>query len=288
MLNLIVAPKEHIYNAEEYAKRVVRYLKAQQVEYSVYFSPSFEDLRASVKKLIALGEHDLVVVGDDVIVHNVLDQIKDLNKIKLGLIPTNKNDDLALSLGLSANPLQAIKDILKNNTQNIDLMVVNGSPVINNLIVGANVEIYHQYSQFKIKNVFTAQYAVKKYGNVYNGIDLHLDNKSKTKKENIFSLVVANGGRAKGKPVSPLANMQDGLFNLTYSLVLQKKANSKFLKKFKKGEHIYDEETKQFWLSSLKITNPEKKIKVLVDGIIQNEEELQISMLEGALKVYKA
>ena len=139
-----------------------------------------------------------------------------------------------------------------------------------------------------MKNIFTKQYAIRKYGDAYNGIDLHLDNKSKTKNESVFSLVVANGGRAKGKPVSPLANMKDGLFNLTYSLASQKQAKRKFLKKFNKGEHIYDEETKQFWLSNLKITNPEKKIKVLVDGIIQNEEELQITMLEGALKVFKA
>ena len=60
-----------------------------------------------------------------------------------------------------------------------------------------------------------------------------------------------------------------------------------FIKKFNKGEHIYDEETKQMWLTNLKITNPEKKIKALIDGKIYNLESLNVSMLEGGLKLYK-
>ena len=107
------------------------------------------------------------------------------------------------------------------------------------------------------------------------------------KKETVFELVVANGGNSKGKPVSPLSNMQDGLFNLTYSVVSNKAGKRKYIKMFNKGEHIYYEDTKQYWLSNLKITNPEKKIKALIDGKIYNLEQLNISMLENGLKIYK-
>ena len=114
-----------------------------------------------------------------------------------------------------------------------------------------------------------------------------MENKGKNKKETVFDLVVANGGLSKGKPVSPLSNVQDGLFNLNYSNTSNKEDKKKFAKMFKKGTHIYDDDTKQYWLSNLKITNPDKKIKALVDGKVCNFEQINISILEKGLKLYK-
>lgn len=287
MLNIIVAPKEHNFVAERLTKRIVKYLKTEQVEYSVYFSLNFDNLKENVKELLTFGENEFVVVGDDVVISTVISCIKDLNKIKIGIVPTSKKDDFASYLGISFNPIQAIKNILAKNVSNVDIMIVNDIPVLNNIIIGASVEVFHQFSQYKMKNFISEKVATAKYGNNFSGIELSLETKGKTKKENIFELVVANGGLSKGKPVSPLSNMQDGLFNLTYSILTHKANKKKFIKKFNNGSHIYDEETKQHWLNNLKITNADKKIKAIIDGKIYNLEQLNISIVEGALKIYK-
>ena len=65
MLNLIVAPKKVDAKAEHYAKRIVKYLKAEKVEYSVYFSLSLEDITANVNELTMFGETEFVVIGND-------------------------------------------------------------------------------------------------------------------------------------------------------------------------------------------------------------------------------
>ena len=49
MLNIIVTPVSHNKNGEKYAKKIVRYLKSEQIEYSVYFSVGFDDLKDNVK-----------------------------------------------------------------------------------------------------------------------------------------------------------------------------------------------------------------------------------------------
>lgn len=287
MLNIIVAPSSHNKNAEKYAKKIVKYLKTENVEYSVYFSLNFDNLKDNVKKLIDFGEHEFVVVGDDSVISTTVSCFKDLSKIKLGIIPTSKSDDFASYLKLNTNPIQAIKDILLKNIANVDLLIVNDKTVLNSVIVGASVEVFHMFNQYKLKNIFTEKFANMKYGNNFPGIELTLDNKSKSKKESVFELIVANGGLSKGKPVSPLSNLQDGLFNLNYSTVSNKPGRKKFIHMLKKGDHIYNEDTKQHWLTSLKITNPDKKIKALIDGKICNLEELNISIIEGGLKLYK-
>lgn len=287
MLNIIVAPKEHNPKAERHTKKIVKYLKSEQVEYAVYFSQSLDGIKDNVKELLSFGENEFVVLGDDVVLNTVLSCIKDLHKVKIGIVPTSKHDDFSRYLGISPKPIQAIKDILLKNVESVDVMIVNDMAVLNNVVVGASVEIFHQFSQFKVKNVISEKIATLKYGNNFSGVDLILENKTKTKKETIFELVVANGGFSKGKQVSPLSNMQDGLFNVNYSIVSNNSGKKRYIKMLKKGNHIYDEDTKQHWMSNLRITNPDKKIKALIDGKIHNVEELNISIIEKGLKIYK-
>jgi len=159
--------------------------------------------------------------------------------------------------------------------------------VLNTMTIGASVETFNAYNQYKIKNLISEKYATMKYGNNFGGIELTLDNKTKTKKENIFEMVIANGGYSKKKLVSPLSNMQDGLFNVNYSIVSTKKRKKQYIKMYMKGDHIHDEDTKQFWLRNLKITNPDKKIRAIVDGKLCNFDEIQVSVIEKGLKIYK-
>ena len=287
MLNIVVAPYEHNSVAQRHAKRIVKYLKSEQVEYSVYFSQNLDNLKGCVKELLSLGESEFVIIGDDVILNAVVSCVKDLNKVKIGIVPTGKKDDFASYLGISSNPIQAIKDILTKHIENVDILIVNDMPVLNNISIGASVDVFHQFSQYKIQNFFSKKVAEVKFGNNFSGIELSLESKGKIKKESVFELVVANGGFSNKKPVSPLSNVQDGLFNVNYSVVSNKNGKKRYAKLFKKGEHIYCDETKQFWMNKLKITNPEKKIKTLMDGKIYNLEELNISIIEKGLKIYK-
>jgi len=287
MLNILVAPNNNNRNSEKFTKKIVRYLKIEQKEYSVYFSQDFNQVKDEVKQLLSFGETDFIVVGDDAMISTVISSVKDLNKIKLGIVPTSKTDDFSRYLKINPNPICAIKDILLGNIENVDLMIVNDMPVLNTVTVGASVEIAHAFSQYKIKNFISEKIASLKHGGSYSGIELIFDGKSKSKKETVFELVVANGGFSKGKPVSPLSNLQDGLFNVNYTLVSTKPNKKRFIKMFNKGEHIYDENTKQHWLKTLKITNPDKKIKALIDGKIYNLEEMNISIIENGLKIYK-
>ena len=287
MLNLIVAPKVHNDNAETIAKSVVKYLKQEKVEYSVYFSESFASITENVENLISFGENEFVIIGDDAVISSVLNSVKDISKLKIGIIPTGKKDDFASYLGLETKPIEATKKILEKSIETVDFLLANNMKVINNIVIGASAEIFEAYDQFKLKNPISQIYAESKYGKTFAGIELTLDVKgSKNKTEKVFELVVANGGNCKGKHISPLSNVEDGLFNLIYTTTEQTEDKKKTLKLFNTGNHIYEENTKQQWINNLKITNPDKKIKALIDGAVYTFESLDISVIEKGLKIY--
>ena len=288
MINLIVAPKTHNKKAELFTKKVVKFLKTNNVEYSVYFSLNYTDIADNVKELLSFGETEFVIVGDDIIIHEFLNCIKDISKIKLGIIPTNKNDDFAKYFDLQTDPILAIKRILEKKICEIDLLLVNDMRVINNVSVGASVEIEEFHNQFKLRNLITKEYAKRKVASSFSGIELTFSSKnSKAKTINAYELVVSNSGNRNGKNISPLSNVKDGLLNLVYVESLEEKANMNNLKLFFKGEHIYKEQTKQSWLQDVKITSADKKIKALIDGKIHNLDKLEISIVENGLKLYK-
>ena len=287
MLNIIVSPKVHNAKGEKRIKKVVKYLKAQKQEFSVYFLRELSDMAEIVKEIMALGETDFIILGDDVVINEFVNVCKDLSKIKLGIIPTSRKDDFASYVGIPSDPIMALKEILKFNVCMVDLMLVNDVRVLNSAIIGASVEILENYQNFKIKNFISEKFAAIKYANSFNGEQLTISNKNgKTKTENVYEMVIANGGKSRGKSVSPLSNIQDGLINVSYCLTENKSENRKHLKAFNIGKHIYSEDTKQYWLTNLKVSNLNNQIKAMVDGRIIYANKLEISIVENGLKLY--
>ena len=286
MLNIIVSPKVQNPKGEKRIKKIVKFLKAQKQEFSVYFLRELSDMAESVKEIISLGETDFVILGDDIVVNEFLNVCKDLSKIKLGIIPTGKRDDFASYIGLPSDPISALKEILKFKVCSIDLMLVNDIRALNSVVIGASVEVLEKFENYKIKNFITEKFAFAKYLSNYSSEKLTISNKTKSKTENVYELIVANGGKSRGKNVSPLSNVQDGLLNLNYFLMDAKSNNKKLFKKFANGKHIYDEATKQYWLTNIKVSNANNQIKALIDGRIVYLNKLDISIVESGLKFY--
>jgi len=290
MLNLIVAPREQNSSAEICTKKVVKILKKEKAEYSVYFSTSMQDIATNVQELLNLGESDFILVGDDTLIHTFINTVKDLSKVKIGLVPTGRHNDFANYIEIAKKPAQAIKDILEKNLENVDYLLLNNSTkIINNITLGASVEMFEIFKTYKLQNSLTKKFLMLKYGNKFEGIELAFptNKSSKPKYENIFELSISNGGLLQGTHISPLSNVKDGLLNLNFAIVPEKEERKKYLKLFKKGNHVYNENTKQQWLSSVRIVNPDKRIKILADSCLMDVEELNVQVVENGLKIYK-
>ncbi|MFQ6752240.1 MAG: diacylglycerol/lipid kinase family protein [Clostridia bacterium] len=288
MLNILVAPIKSVARAQKVTRTIVKYLKEQNVEYSVYFSLDHDDMLKNVKELHDNGEFEFVIVGDDIMLNKFVNYFKDLSKIKFGIIPVGKKCDFANCLGVESKPIKSIQRILNKEIQLVDYLQINDRRVLNNLIIGASVETAIAYEQYRLKNFFSKKFAEINHGQKFNGVDLSLRIKNeKNIEETIFELIVANAGYSEGKNVSPLANMSDGLFNISYSTAEEAQDKKRFVKDMNEGKHIYDDRVVQLWTDNLKITNDDKKIKALVDGVYDSFDEINVAIVENGLKIYK-
>ncbi len=288
MLNLIVAPYSYCENAEKFTKRIVAFLKQAKEEYAVFFSSSIDEVASNTKQLVAEGENEFVVVGDDVILSTFINSIKDVSKIKFGIVPIKKCDDFATFLGLSFNPIQAIKDILEKNVDSVDYLIANDIKVLNNITIGASAEIFDVINQYKTKNAIAKKFIAKQNLNKFDGVEITYYSRNKAPQtDTFFEINIANGGLSRGKSVNPLSNVKDGLFNFNYATIMDKREQKKYLSMQRSGQQIYDDKTKQHWLNNLKLFSPNKKIKAIIDGKLVTLEDLSITIVENGLKIYK-
>ncbi len=290
MLNLIVAPLSECEKAEQYAKRVVSVLKQEKVEYAVYFSKALEDIFNSVQEILTLEENEFVIVGNDVVINTFLNAVKelsDISKVRFGIVPVKNNDDFARFLGIPFNPEKAIKDIIARKIDAVDYLLVNGRAVINNITIGASAEIFELFLKRKVKNGLTKRVTALRYGDAFSGIDLNITSRGEQPiQAKIFELSICNAGDRSGDKLSPLSNVRDGLFNLNFCTA-EGEQKGKYLKSMQDGNHIYNSQTQQFWWDNCKISTPEGKIKVIVDGKIELYDNMSISVVANGLKIYR-
>lgn len=287
MLNIVVAPKDKVANSEKYAKKIVKYLKEEKVEYSIYFSHSLDEMVTNVEELKTDGETDFVLIGDDEAISHFVNEFKDLALIKLGIIPAGKSNDLAHFLELETNPILAIKNILNDKTEAIDYLIVNDRIALNNVSVGAFESALEVYDNYRWKSNTTKRHALLKYGSQFDGIELTLNSKNNINETlNIFELNISNGAYQHGQAISPLSNIKDGLFNLNYIVMDNTIDKKKTLISYYKGDHIYNEQTVQMWINNLKITRDES-FNIAIDGKIYSVDELNVSIVEKGLNIYR-
>ncbi|MCQ2564453.1 MAG: hypothetical protein MJ152_01140 [Clostridia bacterium] len=287
MLNIISGPCTYDGHADAKTKKLVKYLKTEKQEYSVYFSKTFEDLNKIVSELTTNSETEFIVVGDDVVIHEFLNSVFDISKIKFGIVQSGAKNDFSTYLEIPTSPIMSLKNILQKRVVGVDYLAVNNKLVLNNLVVGAGAELFEIVSKYKVKNFATEMYASIKYYNKFEGINLTIDTKSgKPKTETIFDLSIANGGLLYGKHISPLANLQDGLCNLNYCTDIQKQEKRKYFNAYYAGDQIYDDKTKLLWLNSVKLSCPEGSIKAVVDGKVETFENIEVIVKEKGLKIY--
>ncbi|MBQ0052357.1 MAG: diacylglycerol kinase family lipid kinase [Treponema sp.] len=105
-------------------KKIVRLLKEKNVEYKAHIT-QYQGHASEIARELSSGSEtvNLIVIGGDGAVNEVVNGIADFSKIRLGLIPTGSGNDFSRGLKIPRkNPKKALEKILKSDgNQKIDL-----------------------------------------------------------------------------------------------------------------------------------------------------------------------
>ncbi|MBR2341033.1 MAG: YegS/Rv2252/BmrU family lipid kinase [Clostridia bacterium] len=223
-------------------------------EYKIYETNFPKEAKAIAEKLTGEGATNLVVVGGDGTLHEVLNGIVNPTECKVGLIPAGTGNDFADAMKLPRDPETATKLILKGETKPTDYLEIDGVRCMNVGGMGIDVDILKGCQRGKLKG--KAKYFISLLRTMFKfkGMDVSYEKNGEVINEKVLIAAVCNGSQfGGGLKVCPNAVIDDnklevvivrhvkGVFKLIHALlqVLKGKITSYHL-----TDHFYAESLK--------------------------------------------
>lgn len=263
------------------------YLKERNVEYKIHHTEYKGHAKEVAKNLTANGATDVIAVGGDGTLHEVINGFTNFNKVNLGLIPCGTGNDFAWAIKLPKDPKEVLKLILDGTPKYTDFMQMPTVRGINIIGTGIDVDVLKRYESLKKKNKFGYTMCLVKTLFNFKYTDFTADLDGQTHDYTSFIACIANGSvYGGGIPICPPADPTDEVLNFIAVKAIKKiKIIGAFLK-LKGGKIMTFKETEHFTCKNVKITTKTPCI-VNVDGELYENIPFEVKIVSNTLKMYR-
>ena len=215
MYHVISNPVAGKKGSSETLTKIVDGLKASGVEFSVYETICKSDAKRIAKELTESDTKQLIVIGGDGTLHEVLNGIVNPTDVELGLIPAGTGNDFADAAGIPSDPMAALELILKGEAKETDYMEMDGVRSMNLCGMGIDVEVLERCQKGRMKG--KPKYLLSLLQSVikFKGHDISFKKDGETVHKKVLIAAVGNGCQCGGGlKVCPDAKIDDGKLNV--------------------------------------------------------------------------
>lgn len=262
-------------------------------EYTIFYTHERNDAYFEARHL-KKQEYDLILaVGGDGTVNEVLNGIlRSGCGIPLSILSAGTSNDLATYLEYPSDIYEYAQMIKDFHVRSVDVGKCGERYFLNALIGGLLADVAHKVPQ-ELKNTFgrMAYYitgVADVTGHIFDSVPLLFEADGKKIEEDAILFVITNTQSAGGfKKLSPLASMEDGLFDVC--VIRRAESLDKLLNLFRlllQGAHIQDAQIHYFQAKKLKISVQNGvSVKLDMDGENAGELPLTLEVFPKAVKL---
>lgn len=291
MLDFIINPiagGKHGKKITDFIPKLKEFLQKKKLEFALHFTKEKGEAKDLTDALISNGATNIVCVGGDGTLHEVINGFHDFERVNLGIIPLGTGNDFANALKIPSDPVEALKIITDGNAQFTDFMQMPTVRGLNVIGMGLDVEVLKKYEKLKKKTKFGYTKCLLKTLLTFKHVDFKAEINGEEKEYRSFIAAVANGHCfGGGIVISPSAVPTDNLLNFVAVDKVNKfvliKLLIKLLKKKINTAKQYFEEKADF----IKITPTDARYTVNVDGELYDDIPFEIQIISDQLKVYR-
>lgn len=291
MLHIIYNPTAGKGKSERFRAIIEKRLTDLKIDHSFHKTQHRRDATEIVRSLTRRNDEefvDIVAMGGDGTLNEVLNGIEDPSKVRLGLIPCGSGNDFAAMAGIPSTPDGALDVLLKCKAKFTDFMECSGKRGINAIGTGIDVDILKRHSAAKILKG-SASYLASLIITVitYKSKHFHEIIDGKSVPHCALIACAANGQRIGGGiHVCPEASIDDGQLDVLIVDNLKKYQLPKALtmllrKKILQHPHAVFHRTDRLIIES----NPLMPIQI--DGEIYEDLPFDVRVVHNQLRMYR-
>ena len=287
MIDFIICEKAGKGKALKTRKKLEKRLNKLNVGYKFHVTQAPGHAKKIAEELCEKGSEIIVAVGGDGTIHEVLNGLTALDKVKFGIIPAGTGNDFAAAANIPLNPLEALDLILNGEAKPTDFFNCGDKRGMNIAGAGIDVDILKQFAKAKvIKGKF--QYLLSLIHCLIHykpyRLELTYENGEKVTKQ-AFIACACNGKRfGGGIRISPNSCPWDGKLELVVINDMKKiKIIGAFIKLMKGTVGTLP----QCELSHIEKITIDGKRSIQIDGEIYDFDGCEMSIVSNKLMLYR-
>ena len=288
MFHLIINPHAKGGKAAKLKKKVEDALRARGAEYTVYETNAPKEATEIARRLSLEGAENIVAVGGDGTVHEVLNGI-DCEKVNFGIIPLGSGNDFVAAAGIPLRTEDAVDVLLSCSAKPTDYMVCDGVRGINIIGTGIDVDILKRCRKSKIlrgklQYVWSLVISLIKFKFYKFGI---IGENGERKEKEALIACVGNGSQfGGGIKMCPGAKIDDGKLDFVIAGRLKKiKIPFSFIKLLK-GKILEQSFTSKEYAENVRIEF-DSPVTIQIDGELYDDLKFDLSIVKGGLKMIR-
>jgi len=262
-------------------------LDANGVPYKTHTSACEHDATEIVRKLTEEGATEIIALGGDGTLHEVLNGIADPSVCNLGLIPSGTGNDFAERAGIPLDAEKAMDLILKSEAKPTDYLEVDGVRCMNVAGFGIDVDVLERCKRGKLKGKIKYLLSLVQSLFAYKCNKVKIECEGKTEEREVLITATCNGSQfGGGLQICPVADIADGKIDvITVDELGGKLKTVKALLTLLKGKILEHPAARHFLCERICVT-PEVPCTVQLDGEIYKNLRFDVSLKKG-LKFYR-
>ncbi len=279
MFHIIYNPVSGKKKALKNLSKIKKILSAKQVPYQTHKTCAVHDGTYIAAKLTKRGETDLIVLGGDGTLHEVLNGIADPAACRLGLIPSGTGNDFAGKLGLPLDAEKALAVILEGEAKPTDYLLVDGVRCMNVAGMGMDVDVLERCKRGKLKGKIKYLLSLVKSLFAFKGLPVLIESEGVEEKHSALIAAACNGAQfGGGITICPVAEVDDNQMDVVVVDCIGGKI--KIIKAFlqlMKGRILQYPATKHFRCEKVTFT-PDTPCTLQLDGELYQDMRFEVSV----------
>lgn len=264
-------------------------LRSLNVAYQFHETQVQSDAKRIAHELTEQGEREIIAIGGDGTVNEVLNGLSNPECVHLGVIPCGSGNDFATAAGISLDPEEAIKLILETEPKYTDYMECSGVRGLNVIGTGIDVEILRRCYKAKFlkgsANYFTSLLISLIRFSLYR---FTTERDGRKGKHHGLIVCACNGKQfGGGMPICPDAICDDGVMNIVLVQDVRKSMVPGALLSLMRGKILRRHYTLHEHAKRLKVEF-EHPAPLQIDGEIYEDLPFDVQIISGQLKMYRA
>ena len=290
MLNFIYNPTAGHERASHVRTTLEARLNDLGVAHRFHETHGRQDAKAIARKLTEgrPGPVDIVAMGGDGTLNEVLNGIADPAGVRLGLIPCGSGNDFAAAARIPSDPVSALDIILGGEARFTDYMECSGVRGINIIGTGIDVDILRRYAKMKLLRgsaAYLASLLITLFS--YRPYDFEEVSGGTAVRHHAFIACAGNGvSYGGGIPICPKAVIDDGQLDVVIVDDIRKPSIPRaFIRLMQK--RVLELRTTSFKRQGELHIRSEKPMPIQIDGEIYEDLPFDVVLIHDRLRMYR-